>query len=119
MKRGYSLLVIVALCAMMGAALTFGSTNAHGQTTDMYSNFVGHWVGYNESLRDGKVLHTPLTLTVSEDSQHGRMRFDYVYSEKGNKDYDVLTRFVAFSPATGKRRYSGRVLRQRSTQQKV
>jgi hypothetical protein len=59
---------------------------------------VGHWIGYNESVQKGAVVHTSLDLVVTEEKNGKSMRFDYTYGKKGEKDFKRLTRYVELRP---------------------
>jgi len=88
-------LVLTLLCCSQRSRCQITSDHPNA---DPYKNFVGHWIGYNESVQKGAVVHTVLDLVVTEEKNGKSMRFEYTYGRKGEKDFEQITRYVELRP---------------------
>ncbi|MBB5316780.1 hypothetical protein [Tunturibacter empetritectus] len=68
------------------------------QNLDIYKNFIGRWIGYNETLQNGSLKRVPLELLVTEEKDGKSIRVDYTYGRKGDDGFERQTRYIELRP---------------------
>jgi len=90
---------------LLSAGLLIGAANSKAQIgpalQTVYDHFVGTWSGTDEYRSDRCMVTVPVTITIIETKNQKALKLDYVYSQKGKKDYLHLTRFMILDPVNG------------------
>ncbi len=66
---------------------------------DIYTNFVGTWVGSSQVLRGNNETVTPLKIEITEDVNKTHLRFFFTFREHGRPGFDHVTRVATLDPA--------------------
>jgi hypothetical protein len=69
------------------------------QKADIYTNFLGTWVGTGSFIQDHGRVTVPLQITITETKKKDAIRCDYIWSKKGEKYYLLHTKFLTLLPA--------------------
>jgi hypothetical protein len=88
--------LLALFCFSHNSECQTGNSN---QNADIYKNFSGRWIGYNESTGKSAQVRIPLEIVITEEKNGKSMRFDYTYGRKGEKDFERITRYVELQPA--------------------
>jgi hypothetical protein len=90
---------------LLSAGLLIGTANSKSQTDPalqvVYSHFIGTWSGTDDYRSNRGMVTVPVAITISETKNQKALKLDYVYSKKGEKDYQHLVRFMAIDPVKG------------------
>ena len=90
---------------LLSAGLLIGTANSKAQTDPalqvVYSHFIGTWSGTDEYRSDRGMITVPVAITIIETKNQKALKLDYVYSQKGKKDYQHLIRFMILDPVNG------------------
>ena len=94
------------LCSLLLVLPVLAWSAPSQQATDprlhaIYSNFVGDWEGQHQDFTKQPVVVLTLKVSVREEPQKGRLRFDYFYGTKGTKSYEHSVRFMKIDPDKG------------------
>lgn len=74
-----------------------GLSKAQSLPNDVYTNLLGNWVGYDDTVLDGVVKHIPVELMITRKKDSVQM--DYTYSKPGQPDFSTATKFMQLNPA--------------------
>jgi hypothetical protein len=92
---------LVALVVLTVGSMGFAQAPALAPAAapvDIYTNFVGTWVGSSRYSKNGAEVTEHIKLEITEEKKQKRLRLDYTYGEKGQQGYDRRTRFITLEP---------------------
>ncbi len=94
MKVFFSKTIFSSFCFMLFVSLAGHSTNAQLPAVDIYTTFVGKWIGYDDTLLGGVTKHIPVEIVIQEEKNKKAVRMNYTYSTPGQRDFSKITKFM-------------------------
>jgi hypothetical protein len=86
------------IAILVSTALAAQGQAAAVDLPDIYSSFVGKWVGSSLTLRNGRQVVEPVSIEITETSKKDAIREDIAYGKPGEKDSSKETRFISLDP---------------------
>jgi hypothetical protein len=87
------------IAILLSTAVAAQGQRAAMDPPDIYSSFVGKWVGSSLTLRNGRQVVEPVSIEITETSKKDAIREDTAYGKPGEKGFSKDTRFMILDPA--------------------